>query len=242
MSKQEFSRLEVLLRVQSGRLRVAAGEGISVLASEYIDDPYDYVVSANIHRRHLTTAQRGELIAALLKAKPERSDRATAKIAQVSDKTVGKVRDRLEASAEIPQSPERVGLDGRLTHYTPRDPPPARYVDLVITHAPPVEPIVFTPSAARRDEPPLMRDTSAGDGTVPPELADLVVEPPPPLDPALIISRALAQLDLNRAAEVMAAWVEILPADDQVPAILPAITKLTAGQRTCLWTLCRSKL
>jgi hypothetical protein len=37
-------------------------------------DPYEYVVSANIHRRHLTTAQKGELIEALLKAKPERSD------------------------------------------------------------------------------------------------------------------------------------------------------------------------
>jgi len=37
-------------------------------------DPYEYVISANIHRRHLTAAKKGDVIAALLKAKPERSD------------------------------------------------------------------------------------------------------------------------------------------------------------------------
>jgi hypothetical protein len=78
------------------------------------DDPYAYVISANIHRRHLTTAQKGELIGTLLKARPERSDRATAKIAQVSDKTVGKVRERLEGTAEIPQLKKRAGADGKI--------------------------------------------------------------------------------------------------------------------------------
>jgi hypothetical protein len=78
-----------------------------------VPDPYAYVISANIHRRHLTSAQKVELIAALLKATPERSDRATAKIAKVSDKTVGAVRERLEATAEIPQLEKRTGADGK---------------------------------------------------------------------------------------------------------------------------------
>src|SRR5580704_5944349 len=51
-------------------------------------DPNELVISLNIHRRHLTTAQKGELIEKLLTADPSRSDRATTKIAQVSHVTV----------------------------------------------------------------------------------------------------------------------------------------------------------
>src|SRR5262249_28528431 len=47
-------------------------------------DPFEFVVSANLHRRHLTDEQKRELIAALLKAKPERSDVETAYLAKVS--------------------------------------------------------------------------------------------------------------------------------------------------------------
>jgi hypothetical protein len=75
-------------------------------------DPYSYAISANILRRHLTTAKKGELIEALLKANPERSDRATAAIAKVSDKTVAAKRETLEQGAEIPHHETRVGKDG----------------------------------------------------------------------------------------------------------------------------------
>jgi len=37
-----------------------------------------YVISANIHRRHLTAEQKRELIAKLIKASPEKSDRTIA--------------------------------------------------------------------------------------------------------------------------------------------------------------------
>jgi hypothetical protein len=40
---------------------------------------FNYVIGANIHRRHLTAEQRRDLIANVLKAKPELSDRAIAK-------------------------------------------------------------------------------------------------------------------------------------------------------------------
>jgi hypothetical protein len=76
-------------------------------------DPWSYVVSANVLRRHLTATQKREVVAALLKAKPERSDRATAKLAKVSDKTVASVRKGLEGTAEIPQLEMTVGADGR---------------------------------------------------------------------------------------------------------------------------------
>ena len=45
----------------------------------------------NIQRRHLTAEQKRDLIAKLLRANPERSDRATAKIAKVDNKTVAVV-------------------------------------------------------------------------------------------------------------------------------------------------------
>ena len=38
-------------------------------------DPYAYVLSANVHRRHLTAEQKRELIAKVLKAQPEKSNR-----------------------------------------------------------------------------------------------------------------------------------------------------------------------
>jgi hypothetical protein len=74
-------------------------------------DPYAFVISANIQRRHLTSEQKRELIDKLLKAQPERSDRVTAKLAKTDHKTVAAQRSKLEATGEIPQLDERVGAD-----------------------------------------------------------------------------------------------------------------------------------
>jgi hypothetical protein len=60
-----------------------------------------FIVSKNILRRHLTQDQKRDLLEKLLKAQPERSDRAIAKIANVHNETVASVRQNLEASAEI---------------------------------------------------------------------------------------------------------------------------------------------
>jgi hypothetical protein len=38
-------------------------------------NPFEFVISANIHRRHLTAEQKRDLIAKLLKANPEKSNR-----------------------------------------------------------------------------------------------------------------------------------------------------------------------
>ena len=71
------------------------------------------VISANIHRRHLTAEQRRELIEKLLKADPGRSDRQIAETAKVSDKTVAAVRRQAEARAEIPHVEKRTDRKGR---------------------------------------------------------------------------------------------------------------------------------
>jgi hypothetical protein len=71
------------------------------------------VISANIHRRHLTAEQRRELIEKLLKADPGQSDRQIAETAKVSDKTVAAVRRQAEARAEIPHVEKRTDRKGR---------------------------------------------------------------------------------------------------------------------------------
>ena len=76
-------------------------------------DPYEFVLSANAHRRHLTAEQKRELIAKLLKAKPEASNNAVAKQVKADDKTVAKVRRELEATSEIPKLEKTVGADGK---------------------------------------------------------------------------------------------------------------------------------
>jgi hypothetical protein len=77
------------------------------------DAARDFVISANIHRRHLTTEQRRELIEKLLKADPTQSDRRIAKTTRVSDKTVGAVRKDAERRAEIPHVEKRIDSKGR---------------------------------------------------------------------------------------------------------------------------------
>jgi hypothetical protein len=72
-----------------------------------------FVISRNIHRRHLTPKQRREAIAKLLKLHPDKSNREIGRLTRTDDKTVASVRAEKEATAEIPQTKKRVGKDGR---------------------------------------------------------------------------------------------------------------------------------
>jgi hypothetical protein len=76
-------------------------------------DPVAYVIGVNIRRRHLTGEQKRELIGKLLKTNPERSNRQTAALVQVDDKTVGSVRRDMEGRAEIPHVAKTVDTKGR---------------------------------------------------------------------------------------------------------------------------------
>jgi hypothetical protein len=80
-----------------------------------IVDPYTLAISYNINRRHLTAAQKSELIGKLLKADPTKSDRAVADVVEADHKTVGAKRAALAATGEIPQTDTpRVGVDGKI--------------------------------------------------------------------------------------------------------------------------------
>ena len=63
-------------------------------------DPQDFVYSANIQRRHLSSEQKRQLIRRYLKLNPEASNRAVAKFIGVDDKTVAKVRDEIAKAAK----------------------------------------------------------------------------------------------------------------------------------------------
>jgi ParB-like chromosome segregation protein Spo0J len=94
---------------------------------DYID-PYVYVISKNIHRRHLTPEQKRELIAKLLKAKPEQSDRQIAKQTKASPTTVGKIRNQSEATGDVSKLDTRIDAKGRKqrAHKPGSDTPPKR--------------------------------------------------------------------------------------------------------------------
>jgi hypothetical protein len=86
-------------------------------------DPFDFVKSANIHRRHLTIDQKREAVDRLLKLDPGISDRTIGALAKVDNKTVAVRRRLMEASEEIPQTPSRVDSKG---HRRPGGKPPRK--------------------------------------------------------------------------------------------------------------------
>jgi hypothetical protein len=76
-------------------------------------DPVTFVISKNTHRRHLTPEDKRDLIAKLVTAAPEKSNRQIAEMAKVDHKTVASVRAKKEARGEIPHVEARTDKKGR---------------------------------------------------------------------------------------------------------------------------------
>jgi hypothetical protein len=119
------NRIEALqllgaIKVRNGKL-VSANVGDAfafnkwqrVIYRDECGDPYAYVTSLNLHRRHLTMEQKRAVIAKMLAANPEMSDRRIGKVAHVDGKTVAGIRTDMEERAEIPHVAIRQDVKGR---------------------------------------------------------------------------------------------------------------------------------
>lgn len=72
-----------------------------------------FLISVNIHRRHLNPETRRTLLAELIKTDPSKSNRQIAEQAKVSHHTVGDVRNELEATEQLARLESTTGADGK---------------------------------------------------------------------------------------------------------------------------------
>ena len=116
------NRLEAIemvsgMPVEVGAPSIIAGDFLATDAVIVLDgrkvNPWDYVDSANIRRRHLTTEQKREAITKLIKAQPEKPDLQIAKTVKVSPTTVGTVRREMEAKGDVSKLETRTDTKGR---------------------------------------------------------------------------------------------------------------------------------
>ena len=114
-------------KILDGNNRYRACEVVKV-APKFADFTGDdaaarnHVISANIHRRHLSPDQRREIIVTLLKADPTQSNRQLAEQTKTSHHTVGDVRTELETTGQIAQLETTTGADGKARKRKARKP------------------------------------------------------------------------------------------------------------------------
>jgi hypothetical protein len=162
-------------------------------------DPWAFVISANIRRRHLSPEQKRELIANVLRSDPSRSNRSIATLTQADDHTVGSVRKDLLGTAEIPQLARTVGADGKTRPAQHRQPPAAVVNNTVPRHVEPESVVgqfrVASPSAAPRPAPSVVGAFNAGGSAY-----AAVTSPTPPPDFEARASKFLDAVAERRAA------------------------------------------
>jgi hypothetical protein len=75
--------------------------------------PVEFVICANIARRHLTVEQKRSIVEELIRAKPEASNRQIAEATQTSHPTVGKIRQSMEAAGDVEKVSTSTDTRGR---------------------------------------------------------------------------------------------------------------------------------
>jgi hypothetical protein len=77
------------------------------------DDPVGFILAANIHRRHLTPAEKRDLIDKLIKRYPEKSNHQLARDIKAGPNTVARRRAKAEAKGDVVQRTTVVDSKGR---------------------------------------------------------------------------------------------------------------------------------
>jgi len=98
----------------NNRYRACELAGIKPTFADFTGDDAqarNYVISANIHRRHLSREDRKAIIEMLLKADPAQSNRQIGEQTKTSHHTVEAVRADLEATGQIAQLDATTGAD-----------------------------------------------------------------------------------------------------------------------------------
>jgi ParB-like chromosome segregation protein Spo0J len=111
-----------------GRNRLAACAMVGVkpwatTATELKDDAaiWAFIISHNVHRRHLTPEERQKRLEAVITANPEKSDREIAREAKLPNhKQVGRTRKKLESTGKLVPVAKRTGKDGKTRTTTPK--------------------------------------------------------------------------------------------------------------------------
>ena len=88
-----------------------------------------YVISANVHRRHLTAQQKLDLLDKAMKAHPSLSSRRIAKMVGVAPTTATKSRRKLEASGDVSTVDTSIDTKGR-KQPTKKPPPKKKHRDV----------------------------------------------------------------------------------------------------------------
>jgi len=93
--------------ILEGRNRYRAGQklGQKFSAKDFVElapekNPYEFVIAANVQRRHLTTDQKRGLALRLIRERPNDSDRKIALLLGMSNKTISTYRKELEEMFE----------------------------------------------------------------------------------------------------------------------------------------------
>jgi hypothetical protein len=105
------SRLDALSSMPDAEKRISEALRLPIYKGPNTD-PWAYVCSVNLRRRHLSAEEKRDFVANLLKVDPSRSNRTIAGLAKVSDHTVASVRNHLVDGAQIAHHAQRVGKDG----------------------------------------------------------------------------------------------------------------------------------
>ena len=76
-------------------------------------DPYAYVASANIRRRHLSVEDKDRLIVKVLQTDPKKSNRQVAKMVKARHPHVAKVREQAEKAGDVETVTTSIDTKGR---------------------------------------------------------------------------------------------------------------------------------